>query len=49
MAASMVSSYRRSVDRRVVKYVPPTFREMTSGNFKGETKQVKLKPFTGFL
>lgn len=36
MAANMVSSNRRSVDRRVVKYVPPTFREMTSGNFKNE-------------
>lgn len=34
MAANMVSSYRLSVDRRVVKCMPPTFREMTSGNCK---------------
>lgn len=37
----MVSSNRRSVDSRVVKYVPPTFREMTSGNFNMRT-EVKL-------
>lgn len=40
MAANMVSSYRLSVDRRVVKCMPPTFKEMTSGNCKIEWRQM---------